>query len=62
MEFIRASEAVIPVHQARSHDEFWSPDLNFTIYAAMTIVSQMEGSKVSFRDVCASCSASRLLH
>ena len=44
MEFIRASEVVITVHQARSHDEFRSPDLNFTVYAAMTIVSQMEGS------------------
>ena len=44
MEFIKASEVVITVHQARSHDEFRSPDLNFTVYAAMTIVSQMEGS------------------
>jgi hypothetical protein len=44
MEFIRATEVVIPVHQARSHDEFGSPNLNFTIYAAMTIVLQMEGS------------------
>ena len=42
MEFIRASEVVIPVNQARSCDEFRSPDLNFTVYAAMTIVSQME--------------------
>ena len=37
MEFIRASEVVITVHQARSHDEFRPPDLNFTVYAAMTI-------------------------
>ena len=44
MESITAPEAVIPVHQARSHDEFRPPDLNFTVYAAMTIVSQMEGS------------------
>ena len=46
MEFIRASpsEVVITVHQARSHDEFRSPDLNFTVYAAMTIVSQPAGS------------------
>ena len=44
MKFIKASEVVITVHQARSHDEFRSPDLNFTVYAAMTIVSQMEGS------------------
>ena len=29
MEFIRASEVVITVHQARSHGEFQSPDLNF---------------------------------
>ena len=30
---------VIPVHQARSRDEFRfrPPDLNFTVYAAMTI-------------------------
>ena len=44
MESITAPKAVIPVHQARSHDEFRPPDLNFTVYAAMTIVSQMEGS------------------
>ena len=44
MESITAPEAVIPVHQARSHDELRSPDLNFTVYTAMTIVSQMEGS------------------
>ena len=44
MEFITASEVVITVHQARSHDEFRSPDLNFTVYAAMTIVSQPAGS------------------
>ena len=31
MKFIKASEVVIPVHQARSHDEFRSPDLNFTV-------------------------------
>ena len=44
MKSITAPKAVIPVHQARSHDEFRPPDLNFTVYAAMTIVSQMEGS------------------
>ena len=32
MEFIRASEVVITVHQARSHDEFRTLDLNFTVY------------------------------
>ena len=46
MKSITAPKAVIPVHQARSHDEFRPPDLNFTVYAAMTIycLSQMEGS------------------
>ena len=44
MKFIKASKVVITVHQARSHDEFRSPDLNFTVYAAMTIVSQPAGS------------------
>ena len=33
MEFIRVSEAVITAHQARSHDEFRSPDLNFTVWS-----------------------------
>ena len=42
MKSITAPKAVIPVYQARSHDEFRPPDLNFTVYAAMTIVSQME--------------------
>ena len=45
IESITALKAVIPVHQGRSHDEFRPPDLNFTVYAAMTIVSQMEGCK-----------------
>ena len=31
MESITAPKAVIPVHQARSHDEFRPPDLNFTV-------------------------------
>ena len=33
MESITAPKAVIPVHQARSHDEFRSPDLNFTVWS-----------------------------
>jgi hypothetical protein len=32
MEFIKASEVVITVHQARSRDEFWFPNLNFTVW------------------------------
>ena len=29
----RVPKTVIPVHQARSHDEFRSPDLNFTVWS-----------------------------
>ena len=39
MEFIRASEVVITVHQARSHDEFRSPDLNFTVWSPTALSS-----------------------
>ena len=35
MEFIKVSEVVITVHQARSHDEFRSPDLNFTVWSVV---------------------------
>ena len=38
MEFIRASEVVITVHQARSHDEFRSPDL-FTVWSPTALSS-----------------------
>ena len=40
MEFIRASDGVVnPVHQARSHDEFRSPDLNFTVWSPTALSS-----------------------
>ena len=39
MEFIKASEVVITVHQARSHDEFRSPDLNFTVWSPTALSS-----------------------
>ena len=41
MKFIKASEVVIPVHQARSHDEFRfrSPDLNFTVWSPTALSS-----------------------
>ena len=51
MESITAPKAVIPVHQARSHDEFRPPDLNFTVYAAMTIVSRRWKAQVGWRDI-----------
>ena len=43
---------VIPVHQARSHDEFRSPDLNVTdVYAAMTIGSRSRQAQVGRRGI-----------
>ena len=39
MKFIKASEVVITVHQARSHDEFRSPDLNFTVWSPTALSS-----------------------
>ena len=43
MESITAPKAVIPVHQARSHDElndeFRSPDLNFTVWSPTALSS-----------------------
>ena len=39
MKFIKASEVVIPVHQARSRDEFRSPDLNFTVWSPTALSS-----------------------
>ena len=39
MEFIRASEVVITVHQAPSHDEFRSPDLNITVWSPTALSS-----------------------
>ena len=39
MKFIKASEVVITVHQARSHDEFQSPDLNFTVWSPTALSS-----------------------
>ena len=39
MEFVRASEVVITVHQARSHYEFRSPDLNFTVWSPTALSS-----------------------
>ena len=39
MEFIKASELVITVHQARSYDEFRSPDLNFTVWSPTALSS-----------------------
>ena len=44
MESIRASEVVITVHQARSHDKFRSPDLNFTVWSPTALSSQTAGS------------------
>ncbi len=35
----RAPEVVIPVHQARSHDESRSPDLNFTVWSPTALSS-----------------------
>ena len=34
MKFIKASEVVITVHQARLREQFRSPDLNFTVYGS----------------------------
>ena len=39
MEFIRVSEVVITVHQARSNDQFRSPDLNFTVWSPTALSS-----------------------
>ncbi len=39
MKFIKASEVVITVHQARSHDEFRSPGLNFTVWSPTALSS-----------------------
>ena len=39
MEFIKASEVVITVHQERSHDKFRSPDLNFTVWSPTALSS-----------------------
>ena len=39
MESIRAPEVVIPVHQARSREEFRSPDLNFTVWSPKALSS-----------------------
>ena len=40
MKSITAPEAVIPVHQARSREEFLSPDLNFTVWSPTALSSQ----------------------
>ena len=46
MEFIRASEVVITVHQARSHDEFRSPDLNFTVWSPTALPIALVDSRL----------------
>jgi hypothetical protein len=39
IESIRALNAVIPVHQAWSREEFRSPDLNFTVWSPTALSS-----------------------
>ena len=46
MNFIKASEVVITVHQERSHDEFRSPDLNFTVWSPTWSPTALSSEKI----------------
>ena len=51
MEFIRASEVVITVHQALSREEFRSPDLNFTVWSPTALSSRRRQAQVGRKGI-----------